>query len=488
MQESTINMMQTEWLPTIMQGSFNEIYVMDCESLRFLQVNQAACDNLQYTADKLACMSLTDISSKPLTQKLLPLLNAETAQLNFETTLVRKDGSHYPIEFRVFLCGEKISSVLIAIGKDVSSQHETAQALGRSKSLFSAIVSNTPGLVYQFTLQADGSVAFPYLSEGCQALLGLSAEQLSAEPALFFDLILPEDRQSYMESMLASSAEQKSWNWDGRIWIEAWKDIKWINLRATPQLLPDGRVQWDGIMTNITQSKLEEFELKHSRTRLSELSAHIEQVKELERTRIAREVHDDLGGNLTAIKMALTLLTTRLPAGNKALAEKAAYVDLLVDRTIESAHRIASDLRPGILDFGIVAALEWQTEEFEKQIGIPCVFSSNTKEIELHPDQATAIFRIFQEALTNIAKHANATKVNVQLALTRSSIHLKIIDNGKGISAAERLKPQSFGLRGMMERASFMGGKLSISPTPGGGNTITIKLPHSTHTPSLQLQ
>ena len=277
--------------------------------------------------------------------------------------------------------------------------------------------------------------------------------------------------------MTASANELKSWNWEGRIWIDAWKDIKWINLRATPHLLPNKGVLWSGIMTNITQSKLEEFEIKRSRARLAELSAHIEHLKELERTQIAREVHDDLGGNLTAIKMALALLANRLPANDTFLKEKAQYVDSLVDRTIESAHRIASDLRPSILDLGIIAALEWQTEEFEKQIGLPCKFSSTVKEIDLPTDQATAIFRIFQEALTNIAKHAKASKVTVKFAASKGGLSLKIIDNGKGIEAAERLKPQSFGIRGMTERAHSLGGKLIITPTEGGGSTVTIKIP-----------
>ena len=159
-------------------------------------------------------------------------------------------------------------------------------------------------------------------------------------------------------------------------------------------------------MTNITASKQEQEEIIRSRAQLAELSAHINTVKEQERTHIAREIHDDLGGNLTAIKMALALLTRRLPGNNPDLTEKAAYVESLVDRTIETVHRIAANLRPGILDFGLVAAIDWQAKEFEKQVGIPCKFSSNKTDIDLDLDQATALFRIFQEALTNIAKHA----------------------------------------------------------------------------------
>jgi two-component system sensor histidine kinase UhpB len=240
--------------------------------------------------------------------------------------------------------------VIIAIGNDVSSRDESDKALRASESRLNAMVSNTPGLVYQFLLHRDGKCSFPYLSDGCEALLGLRANELQDHPDLFLHLILPKDRQSYLDSMAASTHEMTNWNWEGRIWIEKWKDIKWINLRATPRALAGNTVQWEGIMTNITQSKLEEAEIKQSRAQLAELSAHVERVKEQERTRIAREIHDDLGGNLTAIKMALALLTRRMPQDDASLTEKADYVELLVDRTIETVHRIAGNLRPGILD------------------------------------------------------------------------------------------------------------------------------------------
>ena len=350
-----------------------------------------------------------------------------------------------------------------------------AAQLEQVQSRFDAIVSNTPGLVYQFVLHGDGSVSFPYLSEGCQALLGLTAAELHQEPARFLDLILADDRKSYLESMQASAAALWSWNWEGRIWVEAWKDVKWINLRSTPHPAGNGAVRWEGIMTNITESKLEQLEVRHSRARLAELTAHIEKVKEQERTRIAREIHDELGGNLTAIKMALAMLAGRLP-DDPALHEKTGYLDALVDRTIEAVHRISLDLRPALLDLGLVAALEWQVQEFEKQAGVHATFHANQREIELDSDQASALFRIAQEALTNIAKHAHASRVTVKLARTRQHVSLKISDNGGGIWQADRAKPDSFGLRGMAERARALGGTLSLSHAPGGGTVVAVKI------------
>ena len=344
--------------------------------------------------------------------------------------------------------------------------------------LMQAFVSNTPGLVYQFILHGDGSVGFPYLSDGCAALLGLPAAELQAAPGRFFELIVPDDRASYLKAMQASARSMAGWNWEGRLWIDEYQDQKWVNLRSMPRALaqPAGSVLWDGIMTNITSSKREQLEVTRSRERLAELTAHIEQVKEQERTRIAREIHDDLGGNLTAIKMALSMLTQRLPVDNPQLMERADYVDALVDRTIDAVHRISLDLRPSMLDFGLVAALEWQSREFEKQNGISCAFSSSDKEIDLSLDHATALFRIFQEALTNIAKHAKATQVTVQLQLLGRQISLTIADNGVGLGQADRLKPGSFGLRGMSERARALGGTMEMAQAHGGGAVVTIKV------------
>jgi signal transduction histidine kinase len=353
------------------------------------------------------------------------------------------------------------------------------------RARFAAIVSNTPGLVYQFVLHADGRVNFPYLSDGCQALLGLTAAELHAAPQRFLELILEDDRQSYREAMHASASALWSWNWEGRIWVDAWKDVKWINLRSTPHALPDGAVRWDGIMTNITDSKLEQLEVRHSRARLAELTAHTDRVKEQERTRIAREIHDELGGNLTAIKMAVAMLAARLDDADPALQEKTDYVDSLVDRTIEAIHRISLDLRPALLDLGLVAALEWQVGEFDKQTGIHSSFSTNHRDIGLDNDQATALFRIAQEALTNIAKHAHASKVTVKLARLRHHVSLKITDNGSGIRQADRAKPDSFGLRGMAERARALGGTLTLSHANGGGTVVAIKIKRDTVRDSL---
>ncbi|MGH8809388.1 MAG: PAS domain-containing protein, partial [Noviherbaspirillum sp.] len=154
-----------------MQGSFSEIYVVDCATLKFVEVNQAARKNLQYTANDLGTMTPLDIvrglSPETLQQVLQPLRESAVSQVALDAIHVRKDGTTYPIEFRLFHCASAPAPVVIAIGNDTSDRHQSAQALRHSEARFRAIVSNTPGLVFQFLLRNDGSVAFPYLSAGC---------------------------------------------------------------------------------------------------------------------------------------------------------------------------------------------------------------------------------------------------------------------------------------------------------------------------------
>jgi signal transduction histidine kinase len=464
-----------------MQAAATEIYLIEADTLLLVDVNQAARQNLGYDLAQLNTMTplalAPDLGAAELLERLASLGQEVGAQVSLRTRFLRADGSSYPIKLCFLRIVRDGHSLFLAIGDDQSLAHAATAALQQYQARFNAVVDHTPGLVYQFVLHADGSMAFPYLSEGCAALLGLSVSDLQQDPGRFQQLILAEDRKSYQDAMLASKAGAGAWNWEGRIRIDAWNDVKWINLRATPSPLDGGGMRWDGMMTNITASKLEQEETRRSRARLAELTAHIEQVKEQERTRIAREIHDDLGGNLTAIKMALAMLAARLPE-DLSLQERADYLDSLVDRTIESVHRISLDLRPSTLDLGIVAALEWQAREFEKQLGIACIFRAADKEIEgeLDPDHASALFRIFQEALTNIAKHAGATRVTVTLRRQRQHLTLSICDNGRGITPADRLKPHSFGLRGMGERARALGGTLTLSAAPGGGTMVAVKI------------
>ena len=350
-------------------------------------------------------------------------------------------------------------------------------ALRDSEARFKAIAANLPGTVLQLVLHTDGSWSIGYISEGSQALLGLDARALQRQPELFFDLILPEDADSFAQSMQRSSIEQSAWNWEGRMRVgNGSGDVKWVNLRSSPRRQGNGDVIWDGILSNITQNKLAELEIRRSREDLSRLSAHVHRIKEVERAAIAREIHDDLGGTLTAVKIELMRLGRDLAPDAVQALEHLRSAETLVDGAMDATRRIATDLRPGILDLGIVAAIEWQCADFQKRMDLPCRLSCQHEEIALDDETSITLFRILQEALTNIAKHARASKVEVELDTMHDRVMLRVADDGLGIASPDLDKASAFGILGMKERVFNLGGDLSIS-TDQQGTEIMVSLP-----------
>ena len=354
---------------------------------------------------------------------------------------------------------------------------QAQEVLQKTEEHFQAITSNLPGVVFQLLLTQNNQLSFPYVSEASETLLGLSPRQLMKDPKLFSKLILPSDKEIYDRLMAMSIEQLSTLNWEGQIQVKGDSDIKWISLRATPRKLPDGEMLWDGIMVNITRNKLAEFEIAQSRERLAELSSYLLKVKEHERARIAREIHDDIGGTLTAIKCELLPCIDTTARSPEFYQRKSASIECLVDRVIDSTRRISLDLRPGILDCGIVAAIQWQANEFSNRTGIPCQVICSKEEILLDSDLSIAIFRVFQETLTNISKHANASHIDVSLVEADGIVFLDIFDHGCGITDLDMDKQDSFGIRGMRERCRQLKGVFHILGIPSKGTKVEIRIP-----------
>ncbi len=368
----------------------------------------------------------------------------------------------------------------------IRQEHRTAQlALQENQTRLHAFIADLPGMAYQMQLREDGAVSFPYVSEGCQALLGITPQDLAHVASLFEALLHPEDFASYQLSMHESAKELSFWNWEGRILTMPDNETKWINLRCTPRRIENG-VQWEGIIFNITQSKMAEFEIRRSKLQLQELSSHIQDVREQERIAIAREVHDDLGSTLTAIKLDIAWLAGRL-ADKPALAEKARSIETLVDKCTRAAGNISRSLRPSVLDtFGVVAAIEMEADEFEQRTGISCIVEHGKGIADVPPDVSIALFRIFQETLANITKHAQASEVEVRINDLDGILELTVQDNGRGISETDRAKPHSFGLRGIRERVEYFGGRVSIDSQPGKGTRVRVFIPREAGRPTAE--
>jgi signal transduction histidine kinase len=219
-------------------------------------------------------------------------------------------------------------------------------------------------------------------------------------------------------------------------------------------------------------------ELKESSRQLQALAANLESVREEERTQIARELHDQLGQALTAMKFDLAWLTDRLLGKDAALGQKTKAVTAQMDTMIKTVRRIATELRPGMLDdLGLAASIEWQARDFEKRTGIVCAVSVSTEDLPLARAQSVALFRIFQEALTNVARHAGAQHIEVKLVATSEALTLQVHDDGRGIQAGEIVGLHSLGLLGMRERAKRLGGVFDIQGVPGDGTLVTVSIP-----------
>jgi signal transduction histidine kinase len=217
--------------------------------------------------------------------------------------------------------------------------------------------------------------------------------------------------------------------------------------------------------------------LRESEAQLRALATHLQSVREEERANVAREIHDELGQVLTGLKMDVTWLAARL--GEAPLLEKTGAMSALIESTIRAVRRIASGLRPEVLDdMGLVAGIDWQAKEFQKRTGIRCRVTLPPESTAFGSEQSLTTFRIFQEILTNVARHSQATRLEVELRAEGDRLLLAVADNGVGIAAGQTNGRRSLGLLGMQERALRLGGEVSISGAPGKGTRVMLTLPH----------
>ena len=252
----------------------------------------------------------------------------------------------------------------------------------------------------------------------------------------------------------------------------------WLSSNARPLKNEEGILSGGvAVIRDITESKHAEQELRNSREQLRNLSAYLQSVREEERARIAREIHDELGQTLTALKMDVSWLRSKLSPHQETLLHKAKAMLKLIDMTIQSVQRIASELRPGMLDeLGLSAAIEWQIQKFHERSNIVCELVQQPENIVLDRERSTAIFRILQEALTNVARHALATKVKIKLIRNEKILLLKVRDNGRGINTAHVTDSQSIGLIGMRERVFPWRGRVRIKGIPGKGTIVLVRI------------
>jgi PAS domain S-box-containing protein len=325
----------------------------------------------------------------------------------------------------------------------------------------------------------DPSATVRYLSPSAERVLGFPAGSLIGSNAIA--LVHPEDQatvQQTMSTILQAPFRSASVQYRARHGDGTWRHAE---ATATNCLHVEGL---HGIVINvrdITPQKLFEEQLQASRHQLRQLAAAIEAAREQERVRVAREIHDELGQMLTVLKLGVEGLPFHRRRGVNAvqsLAERVAGLARHIDVALNTVHRIAAELRPSILnDLGLGAAMKWQIQEFEARTGIRCRCRGLGEGLRLGADQSLAVFRIFQEVLTNVVRHAGANEVGIRVTVKDNRLNLRVADDGKGMHPRSLTDSRSLGLIGMRERAVLLGGSVEFSSRRGGGTIVTVEVP-----------
>jgi two-component system, NarL family, sensor histidine kinase UhpB len=365
---------------------------------------------------------------------------------------------------------------------EIRRQRRLAEAqLQEHQARLLAIASNMPGALFQIEHALEtGALRLAFLSEGGVKLAGVTHLELMNDENFLSTVFYRDDAHKLGKLLRRPTAFNNTVEWEGRLnpgrLPSGERRARWYLVAASAREVSLERVLWEGVLTDITQQKRAQGQLARSQQQLRELTTHMEKIKESERAAISREIHDDIGGTLTGLKVDLEWLRKHHPDPAE-VREKLDDMALLLESAVAASSRIMLALRPSVLDQGIVPAIEWQVRDFEKRLGIQCRLSCNHEELALAPETSIALFRILQEALTNTAKHAQATKVDVQLFATPTMVTLEVRDNGVGISAADQSKGGSFGLRGMRERVHSLSGWVDVGSAPGNGTTLMISIP-----------
>ncbi|KAB0497410.1 PAS domain-containing sensor histidine kinase [Pseudomonas vancouverensis] len=401
---------------------------------------------------------------------------SEDGPQSFETNCVRADGSILPADVSLSFLRFRDGEYLVVYLNDVTERRRALAALRESEARLQGIAANVPGLVFRLErAPVTGQIDFAYISEGSESLVGYSPATLAHRDKGLRSLVHPDDKASYHQTQDHALDTDSDWSWQGRI-LTRHGEQRWAEIKAITRQLEDGAYVWDGIVWDISESKRIELELASSREQLRELSAHLESVREEEKARIAREVHDELGQMLTVLKLETSMCELAYAQLDPGLNERLISMKRLIAQLFQLVRDVATALRPPILDAGIASAIEWQARRFEARTQIPCLVQVPDNLPVLSDAKAIGLFRILQEALTNVMRHAQAHTVELTLTREGDELCLTVSDDGVGFVAASG-RATSFGIVGMRERVLIMGGAMSLESEPGEGTTLSVRVP-----------
>jgi two-component system, NarL family, sensor histidine kinase UhpB len=358
------------------------------------------------------------------------------------------------------------------VGRDISDLKRAEEALRLSEERLSLALSASHMGVWDLDVKTERV----YWSPECFRVLAMDDFDGTLEG--FKRVMHPDDIPGVMVAAERSLAQDTDFMAEFRI-IRPDGEIRWLSDHGRPVYDETGNpVRLAGTVLDITERKRAEEDLRQLHEKMSDLHAHLETVREQERLAISREIHDEIGQALTALKLDLAYVNHRIQPVSGEVGERLAAMRSAMDGLIAKAQHITAELRPPLLDnLGLGAAIEWQVRQFRQRSGIDCQFIPPAETVPLDSKTATAAMRIFQEAMTNILRHAKATQVQVSLYYGPGSLELEVADNGTGISPDQMRSTTAYGVMGMQERARLCQGELEISGRPGKGTTVSLTLP-----------
>lgn len=449
----------------------------DPETGEFLECNRRICEMLGYSREELKQLSVPDIHPEEdlprVMKEFRQLVNNEKSQ-SLNIPVKRKDGSLFYVNISSFWIKHQGKECLVGAFLDVTENKRTELALQEQEAR----------LAYAQKLSHVGSWELDLVngnerwSDEVFRIFGYAPQAFTPSESRKLESVHPDDRAQFQSQLRRGVATREQFEFEFRV-QRSNGEVRIV--RALNEVVRDRKgeaVSLLGTLQDVTQRRQADAQLRRSHEELRQLADHLQSARESERISIAREIHDEMAQSLTAQKIDMVRLKSRLPQDEPFLTELSGEILQSINQTINSVQRILTELRPALLDdLGLVAAIEWQVTEFQRRTKVQCHLVLPDDEPALTPEQRTAMFRIMQESLSNILRHSNADEVWVELTVDEPWLSMSIVDNGKGISELEVQGSRSFGLMGMRERAHIFDGAVSIYGKEGKGTTIFATIP-----------
>jgi PAS domain S-box-containing protein len=452
---------------------------------RFVKTNNAYQKLLGYSETELEATTFQALIHPDelgrIQELLKELLGGRREQYQLEKRCITKNGDVIWVRSSISLIRDQQEKpqYIIAIVEDITERKQAEEKLKLSESQ----LAEAQRLAHIGSWSLDLSSKKVTWSDELYRIFGVQPSEFDHRYEAVVGSAHPEDRDRIRSVIEDSIKTHEPFSIYYRITLPT-GELRIVHAHGA--VVPDehgNASRMHGAAQDVTERMQAEERLRETTGQLRALSARIHSAKEEEGTRIAREIHDELGAALTSLRWDLESFDKIISESGdqsqlKVLRERIESMLRLTETTIGSVRRISSELRPSVLDdLGLVEAIEWQAQQFQSRTGIICRWDCSLENFDLSQEQSTAIFRIFQEALTNILRHAQATSVGIMMKAEAGEFVLAIIDNGRGITENEKSGSQSLGLLGMQERAHLIGGKISFTGVEGEGTVITIRVP-----------